>query len=162
MGDFLRFYQAYMKAMSELADVEIHNAPSPSHTKSGSPVTDLLCGCPTLLGMDKVWNWKKKDMPHSSTPFKQIATIIRPHIARPIDSLFEQTYALGWNRTQFPGKLEFRANSSVVNSTPRMGEEYPGKLAIWHGGSLLVAIFSDCDHCPTKFIGSMRCSRMDL
>ena len=39
------------------------------------------------------------------SPIKQVAEIVRPQIARPFDSLLEQTYALGWTRTQLPNKI---------------------------------------------------------
>ena len=70
------------------------------------------------------------------SPIKQIATILRPHIARPVDSLFEQTYALGWNRTQLPGKLDFAWNSHFVHSLSLLGGRSPGKLVLWHGGNM--------------------------
>ncbi|MCJ1237917.1 hypothetical protein MMC14_005904 [Varicellaria rhodocarpa] len=73
-----------------------------------------------------------------ASPFKQIAKIMQPHIARPVDSLLEQTCALAWNRTQLPGKLDYGWNSKVVDpdSFPVLGEHVPGKLAVWHGGNM--------------------------
>jgi Domain of unknown function (DUF3471)/Beta-lactamase len=68
--------------------------------------------------------------------FREIATLIRPHISRPVDSLLEQTYALGWNRTQLPGKLDFGWNSGTVEALPELGQRFPGRLAIWHGGNM--------------------------
>ncbi|VUC31680.1 unnamed protein product [Clonostachys rosea] len=67
---------------------------------------------------------------------REIITIIQPHIARPVDTLLEQTYALGWNRTQLPGSLDFGWNQELLQPFPLFGKEFPGKLAIWHGGNM--------------------------
>lgn len=78
---------------------------------------------------------KRADRP-SSNPFREIGTIIRPQVPRPVESLLEQTYALGWNRTQLPGSLDFGWNSQMLKEFPLLGEQYPGRLAIWHGGNM--------------------------
>jgi CubicO group peptidase (beta-lactamase class C family) len=32
-----------------------------------------------------------------SNPIREIATLVRPHVTRPVNSLYEQSSALGWN-----------------------------------------------------------------
>ena len=71
---------------------------------------------------------------------------MQPHIARPVDSLLEQTYTLAWNRTQLPGKLDYGWKFKVVDpgSFPVMGEHAPGKLAVWHGVNMPGIIVTVC------------------
>ncbi|KAI0182704.1 beta-lactamase/transpeptidase-like protein [Xylaria flabelliformis] len=71
-----------------------------------------------------------------SNPIREISTIVRPHIARLAETILEQTYALGWNRTQLPGCLDFGGNKAMLESFPKLGQRYPGKLVIWHGGNM--------------------------
>lgn len=134
MADLLVFYQAYIEAMLGLTDQPTDPSHSDFHSQSRKPGTHHSSGYSSWFGFDKFCA-NDKGL-YSSNPIKQIATIIRPQIARPIDSLSEQTYALGWHRTQLPGKLEFGANLGIVDSMPSLGEAYPGKLAIWHGGNM--------------------------
>ena len=75
-----------------------------------------------------------KDTPPS--PIKQVAELIRPQIARPVNSLLEQTYALGWSRTQLPGKIHSAWNSKFVAELPLLGRNASSRLALWHGGSM--------------------------
>jgi CubicO group peptidase (beta-lactamase class C family) len=69
-------------------------------------------------------------------PTKQLNVICAPQIVRNTDTIFEQTSALGWMRTQLPGKLDFGWNASNVSSMPLFGKSYPAKLALWHGGNM--------------------------
>ncbi|GAW13314.1 hypothetical protein ANO14919_026950 [Xylariales sp. No.14919] len=39
-------------------------------------------------------------------PIRKTSTISRPHIARPAETILEQTYAFGWNWTQLPGCMD--------------------------------------------------------
>lgn len=70
------------------------------------------------------------------SPLKELASLMRPHISRPVDSLLEQTYALGWNRTQLPGKLDFGWNAGAVKAMPTLGGRFLGRIVIWHGGKM--------------------------
>jgi hypothetical protein len=69
-------------------------------------------------------------------PTKQLNVTCAPHIVRNSDTVFEQTSALGWMRTQLPGKLDFGWNAGNVSSMPLFGKGYPAKLALWHGGNM--------------------------
>jgi len=71
-----------------------------------------------------------------TNPIKQAHQLFRPHSVRSSNTLYEQTSALGWNRTQLPGRLEFGWNSSNVAAMPLFGKGYPEKLALWHGGNM--------------------------
>ncbi|KAG9253643.1 beta-lactamase/transpeptidase-like protein [Emericellopsis atlantica] len=58
------------------------------------------------------------------SPLMQIEGILQPHICRRVPgALLEQTYGLGWNRTQLPGSLDFGWKSSLVDDFPRLGEK---------------------------------------
>lgn len=81
---------------------------------------------------------------YADNPIKEIATIIMRYIAQGVPGLLEQTYALGWNRTQLRGLLNFGRNQDVLDPFPKLGERYPGKLAIWHGGNVPGATSALC------------------
>ncbi|XXG95663.1 hypothetical protein Hte_001932 [Hypoxylon texense] len=105
---------------------------------SSSKVVSRLTGClnvgkrPTQKHPPSRWASNSA----AENPIRQIASIVRPHIPRPVDSVLEQTYGLGWNRTQLPGSLDFGWNQQAVQPFPLLGERYPGKLVIWHGGNM--------------------------
>ncbi|KAG7288405.1 hypothetical protein NEMBOFW57_007937 [Staphylotrichum longicolle] len=46
--------------------------------------------------------------------------------------------------TQLPGSLNFGWNQDVLGPFPKLGEHYPGKLAIWHGGNMPGATSALC------------------
>ncbi|MCJ1237738.1 hypothetical protein MMC14_005725, partial [Varicellaria rhodocarpa] len=79
---------------------------------------------------------KLDDKNTPTSPIKQVAEIVRPQIARTVDSLLEQTYALGWSRTQLPGKINSAWNSKFVAELPLLGGHASGRLALWHRGSM--------------------------
>ncbi|KPM37788.1 hypothetical protein AK830_g8770 [Neonectria ditissima] len=147
--DLLKYSQAYLQALDEMKP----SSPGQSYqaqSKERSHQGKVLRGKYILQDIFRSNNVKttnvgrlvspiKKKSPHrseSSSPIKEIATIVRPHVPRAVDSFLEQTYALGWNRTQLPGTLDFGWNQRVLQDFPPLGEEYPGKLAIWHGGNM--------------------------
>ncbi|KAJ8133382.1 hypothetical protein O1611_g236 [Lasiodiplodia mahajangana] len=110
MADLLQYSKAYLQALSTITP----------RSKPENSAQESYNIEPTSL----------------SNPIREISTIIRPHIARPEDSILEQTYALGWFRTQLPGSLDFGWNKQMVETFPKLGERYPGKLVIWHGGNM--------------------------
>ncbi|KAL6412197.1 putative D-aminoacylase [Ilyonectria robusta] len=113
MADLLKYARAYLQALESMMpknEAPVFTVPSSTFQPS-SPTSP-------------------------ANPIREIATIIRPRVARPVDSLWEQTYALGWNRTQLPGKLDFGWNKDMLEPFPLLGERYPGKLVIWHGGNM--------------------------
>ena len=70
-------------------------------------------------------------------PFKELATILQPHIARPSDSLREASYAAGWFRTQLPAKLNgFSGDPLLATSMPVVGKDLPSCLLLSHGGDI--------------------------
>ncbi|KAG5759194.1 hypothetical protein H9Q72_012682 [Fusarium xylarioides] len=81
------------------------------------------------------FNNKTTSTPDS--PFKQLTTILRPHNQLDLTSLREQSYALGWGRTQLPcplGTLSY--NYLLITSMPVIGRGAPGQIALYHGGSI--------------------------
>ncbi|KAI1125896.1 beta-lactamase/transpeptidase-like protein [Nemania abortiva] len=110
MGDLLEYSKAYLQALSTIT-------PGSKPCNSGQKPKD---GETTPL----------------PNPIREISTIVRPHIARPTETIQEQTYALGWNRTQLPGCLDFGWNKQMLEPFPDLGQRYPGKLVIWHGGNM--------------------------
>ena len=119
LGDLLRLYAEYMRPMQHLKDrLSEEDISQPRAAPSGEPVA-------------------KPPQEHLRTCqpiFKQMANIVAPRITRGAEGLLEQTYALGWNRTQLPGKFDFGWNSGLVASLPIVGSH--GTLAIWHGGNM--------------------------
>ncbi|KAI1147880.1 beta-lactamase/transpeptidase-like protein [Nemania diffusa] len=97
MSDLLRYSKAYLHALSTITPISKMNSPSltPNQNmpRSGDAEQPL------------------------QNPIREISTIMRPHIARPTDSVLELTYALGWNRTQLPGALDFGQRSSQAKQT---------------------------------------------
>ncbi|KAI1169786.1 beta-lactamase/transpeptidase-like protein [Nemania sp. FL0916] len=71
-----------------------------------------------------------------NNPIREISTIMRPHIAHHTESILERTCAIGWNRTVLPGSLDFGWNKQILGHFPELGQRYPGKLVIWHGGNM--------------------------
>ncbi|KAI0203659.1 beta-lactamase/transpeptidase-like protein [Astrocystis sublimbata] len=114
MSDLLRYSKAYLQALHTI-------------TPEGKDIISSLGYEPVLT--DDTGS-------HILNPIRQISTIVRPHTARRTKSVLEQTYALGWNRTQLPGALNFGCNQRVLEPFPTLGQRYPGKLAIWHGGNM--------------------------
>ncbi|KAI0106419.1 beta-lactamase/transpeptidase-like protein [Nemania sp. FL0031] len=110
MADLLKYSKAYLQALSTI---------TPKYNPSDSTQESSYIE-PTTF----------------PNPIQEISTIIRPHIARPADNILEQTYALGWSRTQLPGSLDFGWNKQMLEHFPNLGERYPGKLVIWHGGNM--------------------------
>ena len=70
-------------------------------------------------------------------PFKELATILQPQIARPSDSFREASYAAGWFRTQLPAKLNgFGGDPSLATSMPVVGKDLPSRLLLSHPGDI--------------------------
>ncbi|KAI1322807.1 beta-lactamase/transpeptidase-like protein [Xylariaceae sp. FL0255] len=129
MSDLLRYSQAYLQALSTItpvrttdnsikeprmkSDKSLSSSYVPEHVERLSTGEQLPCN-----------------------PIREISTIMWPYIARPTESILEQTHALGWNRTQLPGALDFGWNQHMLDQFPLLGQRYPGKLAIWHGGNM--------------------------
>lgn len=139
MSDYLRYCQAYLESLEALAPRV--------QAKTGAPGSMIICvskKLAVLMGYHESSQNVIDDVPpvnevapaSEKRPLREIGTIVRPRVSRPVDSLLEQTYALGWNRTQLPGSLDFGWNSQFLSPFPLLGSDYPGKLAIWHGGNM--------------------------
>lgn len=117
IADLLEYSKAYLQALGEITP------PSSASTATRYSGTKPLIKQQGLV-------------PARVNPIRQIETIVRPHVARPVATVLEQTYGLGWNRTELPGSLDFGWNQQVVKPFPTLGDHYPGKLVIWHGGNM--------------------------
>jgi hypothetical protein len=139
MSDLLSYSKAYLEALATLSPENGRTSPISKpflgRTKEGF-ATFFAAHLNPLRLLHHLGPSTSEYDPLVSNPIRQISTIIRPQVPRPVDSLLEQTYALGWNRTQLPGSLDFGWNSQVISHFPILGEHYPGKLAIWHGGNM--------------------------
>lgn len=136
MADLLRLYKAFLKEMKPL--IPGKNMSGISEGGIFKALSRTFCGLFGRLTPSPAPSSPSDcEKPASATPtIKQIARIFGPSISRSCDTLYEQTSALGWNRTELPGKLEFGWNSTMVAAMPLLGESYPGKLALWHGGNM--------------------------
>ncbi|KAF4990615.1 hypothetical protein FDECE_14317 [Fusarium decemcellulare] len=135
MDDLLKYSIAYLQALDKIKPSATRNVEVSQSTvfKLAGYLSAIFSGqsaCSEPSGP------KGFSSSASGDVIKEVATIVRPHVPRAVDSLLEQTYALGWNRTQLPGALDFGWNQHVLEPFPLLGEQYPGKLAIWHGGNM--------------------------
>lgn len=141
MSDLLKYCSSYLEAFEALIPTRRYDL-KPTHSNMLGRVSKLLVrlkdrskNSPEHKSQDY-----EQDASHNTviaSPIREIATIARPHISRPVEnSILEQTYALGWNRTQLPGSLDFGWNKNMLRSYPLLGQGYPGKLVIWHGGNM--------------------------
>lgn len=67
-----------------------------------------------------------------SNPIKQAEALTQPYISLPSPTIFSQSSALRWMRTQPSEKLDFGWNSANVPSMSLFGRGYPVRLALWH------------------------------
>ncbi|KAI1425225.1 beta-lactamase/transpeptidase-like protein [Xylaria sp. FL1777] len=139
MSDLLQYSKAYLQALSTITPV-FHQSCSTQDSNINNELARPFSGLTSSLWPTDVPG-HNVELTHVepitlSNPIREISTIIRPHIARPTETILEQTYALGWNRTQLPGSLDFGWNRQVLGFLPNLGQRYPGKLVIWHGGNM--------------------------
>ncbi|OAQ60378.1 beta-lactamase family protein [Pochonia chlamydosporia 170] len=141
MSDLLKYCTTYLDAFGAMIPIVRQNSTS-THDNLLSRASKLLVSLANSAKRPSEYQVQKYEQEEShggaaASPIKEIATIARPHISRPVaNSILEQTYALGWNRTQLPGALDFGWNQDMLQSFPLLGEGYAGKLAIWHGGNM--------------------------
>ncbi|KAI9923459.1 hypothetical protein AWENTII_003170 [Aspergillus wentii] len=75
----------------------------------------------------------------NQSPLKQLKTLLTGHTFFPSQrrSLNEQTYGLGWIRTQLPGELgAIGLNPGLVKNMPIVGRSSPSRLTIYHQGNV--------------------------
>lgn len=133
MADLLTYSAAYLEALGNITPATRWAETSrKAITKPASSFAGLVASC---FGLAKTTDASKREVVNENS-IRQFASIARLYIARPGDSLLEQTYDLGWNRTQLPGSLDFGWNQGVIDPFPVLGETYPGRLAIRHGGNM--------------------------
>lgn len=126
LGDLLTLYGAFLSSLAQVTPA------TTSLDDNHYPAPGLLAQISRLL-----WPTERNSRDQfRSLPIKNVLPLVGTRIARDEGSLLEQSYALGWNRTQLPGKLDFAWNSQFFDPFPVLGEAYPGKLAIWHGGNM--------------------------
>jgi CubicO group peptidase (beta-lactamase class C family) len=99
-----------------------------------SCVKDLLVFYKSLL------NAATSQFSHNTTsedsPFKEAATLLSAHVSMG-ESLLENSYALGWIRTELPGRLgAIGTNGGLVDEMPTVGRGSKSRLVISHSGSL--------------------------
>ena len=137
MADLLRLYHAYLQAMKPFLPENMS-----TESSSSSLLTGLRKGfCNWFSWLSDKSSLKSKDAyPDDSksgpSVIREVQELLRPHITRSSETLYEQTYALGWHRSQLPAKLDFGWNSWMISSMPLLGSALQGKLAIWHGGNM--------------------------
>jgi CubicO group peptidase (beta-lactamase class C family) len=95
VADLLKYSSEYLGALK---------AAIPSATNSNN---DKERDNDIKLGADGLETSVTTNTTKSEPIVKQVATLVRPHVSRSFDTLLEQTYALGWNRQQLPGTLDF-------------------------------------------------------
>ncbi|PSN73167.1 hypothetical protein BS50DRAFT_180872 [Corynespora cassiicola Philippines] len=132
MTDALRLYQAILNSLNLLVPAKTVG------NKDETRNTEKMRGVGTLpeLKRNNTNPGSHRRSDSVTLPIKQPLQLFLPYITRDTDSIYEQTTALGWNRTQLPGKLQFGWNSSNISSIPLFGKGFPEKLAFWHGGNL--------------------------
>ncbi|KAF4462128.1 beta-lactamase family [Fusarium albosuccineum] len=135
VDDLLKYSLAYLQALNKIkpsaaSNVEVSQSAA---SKRAGYLSEIFSRQATYSEPSSSKGFSSSA---SRDVIKEVATIVRPHVPRAVDSLLEQTYALGWNRTQLPGALDFGWNQRVLEPFPLLGEQYPGKLAIWHGGNM--------------------------
>ena len=138
------------KAYMALSDGTPHRLPRPKLGDGNlgqgavgiqSNVRDLLTFYKNLMIAEQEQRHGEQD----STPLKEIATIMSPHIA--LDSeprRSERSYGLGMVRTELPGSLGvIGLNPKYVNQMPIVGKglETP-QLCIYHQGSIVTYLSS--------------------
>lgn len=76
-------------------------------------------------------------------PFKQVHTLLAPHIALSDKPLFKQSYGLGWARTVLPGSLCVTGiNEMYISAMPVVGRGSKPKLIYHHYDSLAAFLSS--------------------
>lgn len=76
-------------------------------------------------------------------PFKQVHTLLAPHIALSDEPLSKQSYGLGWVRTELPGSLGATGiNGMYISAMPVVGRGSKPKLIYHHNGSLAAFLSS--------------------
>ncbi|KAF2117005.1 beta-lactamase/transpeptidase-like protein [Lophiotrema nucula] len=137
MADLLRLYQAYLGALEPLIPV--------TRSRQAKPEGLFAMLGRRLLNSFTSSAHKNACMPRASATeeskastnvIRQAPDLFRPQISKIEETLFEQTHALGWNRSQLPAKLDFGWNSEMVASMPLLGLSMQGRLAVWHGGNM--------------------------
>ncbi|EME41019.1 hypothetical protein DOTSEDRAFT_47244 [Dothistroma septosporum NZE10] len=132
LGDLLKLYGSYLTSL----------APTVPRRDGAATVTkenaSLLARFGGLMGFKPTSNdvstARSTDFP--PLPVKDVLPLTSGHIRREENSVLEQSYGLGWCRTQLPGKLDFAWNRTVVDQLPVLGASCAGKLVIWHGGNM--------------------------
>lgn len=143
MADLLKYSAAYLQALGDIRPTTHPQCPETGQKVVPKPASAFAGSVDGCLGPAEAENARKREAV-GGNPIRQIASIARPYIARPVDSPLEQTCALGWNRTRLPGSLDFGWNQGVIDPFPVLGETYPGRLAIWHGGNMPGATAAIC------------------
>lgn len=101
-----------------------------------SCVSDLLVLYKVLLTASKD-QFLKNTTSTPGLPFCQTTTMLSPQVPMPGTSLLENTYAMGWVRTQIPQPLgSTSTNRAVMSSMPIVGRGSQPRLVINHNGSL--------------------------
>ncbi|GKT44803.1 uncharacterized protein ColSpa_04984 [Colletotrichum spaethianum] len=145
MGDMLKYSKAYLRALDDLKLLEPGAHAGKESSSNSGCLSTILPAFKARLGISAtVSDEGASKTTYANSPIKEIAAIVRPQIARGVDCLLEQTYALGWNRTQLPGTLDFGWNQRVLQPFPAVGKDYPGRIAIWHGGNMPGATSALC------------------
>lgn len=138
------------KAYMALSDGTPHHLPRPKQGdgKLGEGAAGIQSNVRDLLTFYKNLMIAEQEQRHGeqeSTPLKEIATIMSPHIA--LDSepgRSERSYGLGMVRTELPGSLGIIGlNPMYVNEMPTVGKglETP-QLCMYHQGSIITYLSS--------------------
>lgn len=107
-----------------------------------SSVKDLLVIYQALLAANAEQSSSVTATEHGN-PFKQVPTLLAPHIALSDDPLPKQSYGLGWARTMLPGSLGVTGiNGMYVSAMPVVGRGLKPKLIYHHNGSLAAFLSS--------------------
>lgn len=92
MADLLKYSAAYLEALRNITSaIRCSETGRNAITKPASAFAGLVASC---FSSTKTTDASKREVVNEN-PIRQIALISRPYIARPVDSLLEQTYALG-------------------------------------------------------------------
>ncbi|KAK4201386.1 beta-lactamase/transpeptidase-like protein [Triangularia verruculosa] len=70
-----------------------------------------------------------------SSPFKNCRMLTTNHARLPGVSWREQGYALGWGRSQLPGRLGLLSGNAMYGGSPIVGKEN-SSLILWHHGCM--------------------------
>jgi CubicO group peptidase (beta-lactamase class C family) len=101
-----------------------------------SCVSDLLVFYKALLSASKD-QFSNNTTSTLGLPFCQVPTLLSSHVHMPGTSLLENTYAMGWVRTQLPQPLgSTGTNGAVMSSMPVVGRGSKSQIVINHSGSL--------------------------